>query len=113
LLSLKAYHKNNTTLVDTFADFPSNHLSIVRKDGAMDIYNGVLRAVDANGKRILDDVDCQDYDKYIEEEVKNWSYMKFPYLKHIGKEKGWYRVGPLARLNVVDFYTNTFSSKGI
>jgi NAD-reducing hydrogenase large subunit len=29
--------------------------------------------------------------------------MKFPYLKHIGKEKGWYRVGPLARLNTVDF----------
>ncbi len=111
LAFFKAYHKNNTTLVDTFADFPSNHLSIVRKDGAMDIYNGVLRAVDANGKRILDDVDCQDYDKYIEEEVKNWSYMKFPYLKHIGKEKGWYRVGPLARLNVVDFIPTPLAQK--
>jgi NAD-reducing hydrogenase large subunit len=111
LAFFKAYHKNNTTLVDTFADFPSNHLSIVRKDGAMDIYNGVLRAVDANGKRILDDVDCQDYDKYIEEEVKNWSYMKFPYLKHLGKEKGWYRVGPLARLNVVDFIPTPLAQK--
>lgn len=29
--------------------------------------------------------------------------MKFPYLKHIGKEEGWYRVGPLARLNTADF----------
>ena len=83
----KAYHKNNQVLVDTFAEFPSNHLSIVRKDGAMDLYHGVLRAVDAEGKRILDDVDYQDYDKYIEEEVRNWSYMKFPYLRHLGKKK--------------------------
>lgn len=107
----KGYHKSNQVLVDTFAEFPSNHLSLVRKDGAMDIYNGVLRAVDTNGNRILDDVDCQDYDKYIEEEVKNWSYMKFPYLKHLGKEKGWYRVGPLARLNVVDFIPTPLAQK--
>jgi len=99
----KHYHKNNKAMVDTFAEFPSNHLSIVRKDGALDIYHGVLRAVDAEGKRILDDVDYQDYNRYIEEEVRNWSYMKFPYLKHLGKEKGWYRVGPLARLNTCDF----------
>ena len=69
----------------------------------MDLYHGVLRAVDFEGKKILDDVDYQDYDKYIEEEVRAWSYMKFPYLKHLGKEKGWYRVGPLARLNTCDF----------
>ena len=99
----KHYHKNNKAMVDTFAEFPSNHLSMVRKDGAMDIYHGVLRAVDAEGKRILDDVDYQEYNHYIEEEVRNWSYMKFPYLKHLGKEKGWYRVGPLARLNTCDF----------
>ncbi len=107
----KAYHANNKVMVDTFAEFPSNHLSLVRKDGAMDIYNGVLRAVDAKGNRILDDVDCQDYDKYIEEEVRNWSYMKFPYLKELGKDKGWYRVGPLARLNVVDFIPTPLAQK--
>ena len=28
--------------------------------------------------------------KYIDEEVKSWSYMKFPYLKEIGKKNGWY-----------------------
>ncbi|MBC8319739.1 MAG: Ni/Fe hydrogenase subunit alpha [Bacteroidetes bacterium] len=107
----KVYHKSNATLVDTFAEFPSNHLSMVRKDGALDIYHGVLRAVDADGKRILNDVDYQDYDKYIEEEVRNWSYMKFPYLKHLGKEKGWYRVGPLARLNVCDFIPTPLAQK--
>ncbi len=99
----KGYYMKNRDFVDNFAYFPSNHLSLVRKDGALDLYHGVLRAVDTEGNKILNDVDYQDYYNYIEEEVKSWSYMKFPYLKHLGKEKGWYRVGPLARLNTADF----------
>jgi NAD-reducing hydrogenase large subunit len=100
---LKGWHAGNRELMDGFAAFPSNHLSLVRKDGALDFYHGAMRAVDAEGRRILDDVDYRDYLMYIGEEVKSWSYMKFPYLKSIGKENGWYRVGPLARLNVCDF----------
>ncbi len=107
----KGYYMKNRDFVDGFAYFPSNHLSLVRKDGALDLYHGVLRAVDANGNKILDDVDYQDYYNYIEEEVKNWSYMKFPYLTHIGKEKGWYRVGPLARLNTADFIPSPKAQK--
>ena len=103
LAFFKDYYKKNKDFIDGFSKFPSNHLSLVRKDGALDLYHGVLRAVDANGKRILDDVDCQEYLQHIREEVKSWSYMKFPYLKVLGPEKWWYRVGPLARLNVVDF----------
>src|SRR5512143_1027047 len=48
-------------LFDGFAAFPSNHLSLVRKDGALDLYHGVLRAVDADGRKILNDVDYQEY----------------------------------------------------
>jgi NAD-reducing hydrogenase large subunit len=107
----KEYHRRNIALVDGFATFPSNHLSLVRKDGALDIYHGVLRAVDAEGKKILHDVDYQEYDKYIEEEVKNWSYMKFPYLREYGKKDGWYRVGPLARLNTCDFIPTPLAQK--
>ncbi|MCD4650595.1 MAG: Ni/Fe hydrogenase subunit alpha [Candidatus Cloacimonetes bacterium] len=107
----KSYHKNNKAIIDDFAAFPSNHLSLVRKDGALDIYHGVLRAVDSEGKRILDDVDYQDYLNYIDEEVRSWSYMKFPYLKHLGKKDGWYRVGPLARLNTCDFIPTPLAQK--
>ena len=107
----KDYYMKNREFVDNFAYFPSNHLSLVRKDGAMDLYHGVLRAVDADGKKILNDVDYQDYYNYIEEEVRTWSYMKFPYLKHLGKEKGWYRVGPLARLNTCDFIPTPLAQK--
>ncbi|MCF8230116.1 MAG: Ni/Fe hydrogenase subunit alpha [Bacteroidales bacterium] len=105
------YHAKNKELVDSFAAFPSNHLSLVRKDGALDLYHGVLRAVDAEGKKILHDVDYQDYLKYIGEEVRNWSYMKFPYLLEFGEQEGWYRVGPLARLNTCDFIPSPLAQK--
>ncbi len=107
----KAYHKENKDFIDGFATFPSSHLSLVRKDGAMDLYHGVLRAIDTDGKKILNDVDYQDYDKYIDEEVRNWSYMKFPYLLDLGKEDGWYRVGPLARCNTADFIPTPLAQK--
>lgn len=107
----KNYYAANKSFIENFAHFPSNHLSLVRKDGALDLYHGVLRAVDAEGKKILNDVDYQEYNQYIEEEVRPWSYMKFPYLKHLGKEKGWYRVGPLARLNTADFIPTPLAQK--
>lgn len=107
----KTYYKKNKEFIDNYAYFPSNHLSIVRKDGGMDLYHGVLRAVDTDGKKILNDIDYQYYTDYIEEEVKSWSYMKFPYLKELGPEKGWYRVGPLARLNTCDFIPTPLAQK--
>ena len=105
------YHSKNKDMIDNFAVFPSNHLSIVRKDGAMDFYHGVLRAVDPEGKKILNDVEYQDYIKYINEDVKSWSYMKFPFLTSIGRETGWYTVGPLARLNTADFIPSPLAQK--
>jgi NAD-reducing hydrogenase large subunit len=39
----------------------------------------------------------------ISEEVRPWSYMKFPFLRSLGPDHGWYRVGPLARLNTCSF----------
>lgn len=107
----KTYYRKHRALIDGFSHFPSNHLSLVRKDGALDLYHGVLRAVDAEGNRILDDADSQDYLLHIREEVKSWSYMKFPYLLHLGPEQGWYRVGPLARLNTADFIPTPLAQK--
>ena len=107
----KNYYKNNKSFIDNFSRFDSNHLSLVRKDGALDLYHGALRAVNADGKRILDDVDYQDYLEYIREDVRPWTYMKFPYLTQLGKDHGWYRVGPLARLNTADFIPTPLAQK--
>ena len=107
----KGFHAKNKDYIDNFAVFPSAHLSLVRKDGAMDLYHGVIRCVDADGKKIINDVDYQNYYKIIGEEVKNWSYMKFPYIRKLGMDKGWYTVGPLARLNTCDFIPTPLAQK--
>ena len=99
----KDYTLENLDQVASFGSFDSNHLSIVRQDGAMDLYDGNLRAIDATGEPIIDQVVPLDYLDVIAEEVRPWSYMKFPFLKSVGPEEGWYRVGPLARINTCDF----------
>jgi NAD-reducing hydrogenase large subunit len=88
-----------------FGTCEANSLSVVRDDGAFEIYHGGLRAHDANGDAIFDHVDYTEYNDYLSEDVKNWSYMKFPFIRRLGPERGWYRVGPLARVNNCDFFT--------
>ena len=94
-----------------FGSFDSNHLSIVREDGGLDLYDGKLRAKDAKGKIIFDRVAPADYLEYIAEEVRPWSYMKFPFIRKLGKKDGWYRVGPLARINNCDFIDTPVAEK--
>ena len=86
-----------------FGTFAANTLSLVRADGAMDLYDGGLRACGAEGRTIFDHADCDRYWDRITEEVKDWSYMKFPYLRELGPDDGWYRVGPLTRVTRCDF----------
>ncbi|HUT26413.1 MAG TPA: Ni/Fe hydrogenase subunit alpha [Sumerlaeia bacterium] len=94
-----------------FGTFESIYVSIVRDDGCLDLYDGKLRAKDANGGIIFDKVAPDDYADYIREGVRPWSYMKFPYIKSLGSEEGWYRVGPLARMNNCDFIDTPLAEK--
>ncbi|MDE3246626.1 MAG: nickel-dependent hydrogenase large subunit, partial [Acidobacteriota bacterium] len=82
-----------------FGAFPSNFLSLTAPDGSFELYDGKLRATDAQGGRIFDQVDYANYLRHLHEEVKSWSYMKFPFIVALGNDSGWYRVGPLARIN--------------
>lgn len=95
-------HAQNPALYESFGRFESAYLSLVGPDGAMELYDGVLRARDAAGATLLDGADVQDYLSLIEEETRPWSYMKFPHLRALGREAGWYRVGPLARVQTCD-----------
>jgi NAD-reducing hydrogenase large subunit len=99
----KLLHAQNPALYAGFGSLRSNMLSLVRADGALDLYDGVIRARDAAGKILFDGASDQGYLDLIEEEVKPWSYMKFPFLRSLGREHGWYRVGPLARVQNCDF----------
>ena len=96
-------HAANRELYDAFGSFRSKMLSLVRPDGALELYDGVLRARDEDGTILLDGAADQGYRGLIEEEVRPWTYMKFPHLRALGREAGWYRVGPLARVQNCDF----------
>lgn len=88
-----------------FASIKSSMMSLVREDGAFELYHGGMRAKDFAGNSIFDHVDYRNYEDYIRESVKDWSYMKFPFITSLGEEDGWYRVGPLARVNNCDFFS--------
>jgi len=95
-------HEDAVRLED-FGTFESSYVSLVRADGAMDLYDGGLRAIGPDGAKIFDGVAPEAYDDVIGDEVRSWSYMKFPYIRSLGKEQGWFRVGPLAQVNCCDF----------
>ncbi|MCP4994819.1 MAG: Ni/Fe hydrogenase subunit alpha [Gammaproteobacteria bacterium] len=99
----RSYSQEHSQLVESFAAFNSSHMSLVREDGAMDLYHGQLRAIDASGNLIFDQVDYRDFNDYLKEEVRPWSYMKFPFIRKRGNLDGWYRVGPLSRMNTAGF----------
>ena len=100
---IKELHYKNFELYNSFGAFPANFMSLTGVGGSMDLYDGQLRGRDALGNIIFDGINDQDYSGLIAEQVKNWSYMKFPYLKTLGPEQGWYRVGPLSRVQNCDF----------
>ena len=100
---IKKVYCSNLPYFDDFATLRSNYLSLTRPDGALELYHGGLRAKNADGDAIMDHVDYCRYNDYIHEEVRSWTHMKFPYLLSLGPENGWYRVGPLARVNNCDF----------
>ncbi|HJV28258.1 MAG TPA: Ni/Fe hydrogenase subunit alpha [Aromatoleum sp.] len=100
---VKRLHRSNPGLYDQFGAFHANMMSLVRDDGAMDLYDGTLRFRDGDGDILLDGVPDAMYRSVIREQVKPWSYMKFPYLQQLGPDDGWYRVGPLARVQNCDF----------
>ena len=92
-------HAQNPALYAHFGSIRSGWMSLVRADGAMELYDGALRVSDSDGRILHDGVDVQGYMGLIEEATEPWTYMKFPYLRALGREAGWYRVGPLARVH--------------
>ena len=94
-----------------FGSIETSMVSLIGADGALELYDGSLRARDKNGGTIFDHVDYRNYEDYIRESVKDWSYMKFPFITSIGEENGWYRVGPLARVNNCDFISTPLAEE--
>ncbi len=88
--------------IRTFANFPSLFMGLVTPNGELEMYDGKLRIVDATGRIVADQVDPHTYMEFIGEAVEPDSYLKSPYYKPLGYPDGIYRVGPLARMNLID-----------
>ncbi|MBA7565342.1 NAD-reducing hydrogenase HoxS subunit beta [subsurface metagenome] len=91
-------------------------LGTVTDDGTLDLYDGKLRMMDADGK--YEDFTTEEYTDYIGEHIEPWTYMKFPYMKKAGKLSmdldnpvGVYRTNTLARLNVCDRISTPLAQK--
>ena len=88
--------------VRTFANFPSLFMGLVTPEGWLEHYDGGIRVVDSARNVIADDIPGSAYQEYIGETPEPWTYLKMTYFKPTGYERGCYRVGPLARLNIAD-----------
>lgn len=112
---LKDSFANFATEIESYGSFPSLFMGLVTPDGGLEHYDGLLRVIDSDGKRLQPGLAPERFRTIIAEAVEPWSYLKFPYYRGDAENgvraaadyaQGMYRVGPLARLNVCD-YTGT------
>jgi NAD-reducing hydrogenase large subunit len=87
--------------IEVFANFPSNFMSLINEDESIEFTDGALRLIDAKGDILDDGITAARFTEAIGEAVEPYSYTKFAYYKPLGYPEGSYRVGPLARLNIV------------
>jgi len=80
-------------------------MGLVDRDDRVAFYDGDVRVVDPSGKLKVK-FKPRDYTEHVAEHVEPWTYITFPYLKHVGwqgfmdgPDSGVYRVAPLARMN--------------
>lgn len=97
----KGWLEANQELAATFASFPSNYMGLVDEEGGLQLYDGEIRIKDADGKFIAQFKPAH-YLSHVAEHVESWSFLKYPYYRKMGFPQGFYRVGPLGRLNVCD-----------
>jgi len=90
-------------------------LGTVTDDGALDLYDGTLRMMYADGS--YEEFPYEQYTDYIGEHVEPWTYLKFPYAKQRGpfeledNAPSLYRVNSLARINVADYIPTPLAQK--
>jgi NAD-reducing hydrogenase large subunit len=99
------FKKDLDTFSEEIAHFgttPTMHCGTVDPKGGLRLYEGNLRFRDPEGKLVEDQIPVEDYERYIGEASLRESYLKAPYFKPRGYPAGIYRVGALARINIVD-----------
>ncbi|MEW6377089.1 MAG: Ni/Fe hydrogenase subunit alpha [Thermodesulfobacteriota bacterium] len=101
---------------NTLAVIKTGFLGMVKEDGALGLYDGILRMMSSDG--VYEDFKYDQYTDYISEHVEPWTYLKFPYMKKVdgfsmdlNNPKGVYRTNALARINVCDGFATPLAQK--
>jgi len=102
-------------VVKTIGTITSGFLGTVTDDGGLELYDGKLRMMYADGS--FEEFPYDQYTDYIGEHVEPWTYLKFPYAKQRGpfeledNAPSLYRVNSLARINVADYIPTPLAQK--
>ncbi len=103
-------------VVKSLGVITTGFLGTVTDKGALNLYDGKLRLMAADGSFV--DFAYDQYTEHISEHIESWSYLKFPYAKHWGsfsmdleKPGGIYRANTLARINVCDHIDTPLAQK--
>ncbi len=94
--------------IKTVGVINTGFIGTVDGDGALNLYDGRIRLMKADGTHL--EFDARNYDDYIGEHIEPHSYSKFPYARcwnegfsmDLDHPKGIYRANTLARINVAD-----------
>jgi NAD-reducing hydrogenase large subunit len=87
--------------ISVFGNVPTMYAGLVDAQGNLQFYDGHIRFIDAEGGVVVDRMEPQDYTQYIGEATVPHSFLKAPYFRPQGFPDGIFRVGPLARMNIV------------
>lgn len=104
-------------LFQEMGEYPSSYLGTVnRTDGTLNIFDGDLRLLHADGS--VQQFPAAQYLDYIAEESTDWTWLKFPYLRKSGRlvmderaPVGLYRTNALARVNVAEGFATPAAQK--
>jgi len=88
--------------IENFGSAPTMYASLVDRHGNLQIYDGEICFRNADGEIVAPGIAPEEYGEYIGEASMRESYLKSPYFRPLGYPEGIYRVGPLARINVVE-----------
>jgi NAD-reducing hydrogenase large subunit len=87
--------------IEYFGNAPTMYAGLIDRGGNLELYDGHLRFIDAAGNVVVDRIATEDFEQYVGEATVPYSFLKAPYFRPAGFPEGVFRVGPLARLNIV------------
>lgn len=88
-------------LAGRLGSLPTLHLGMTSPERTLDYYGGELSVMDREGYLLAERVEPRRFPELVTEGNVAWSYLKRPHYAPLGADAGEYRVGPLARLNLV------------